>query len=140
MLVKIAVGFLAAFLGLFSACTVVLLQTGVGSVYVDNEDVSLWLPLPMALAEIGLWCIPKEERRQVREELAPVKDLVLAGVQELQNCPDATLVEVKTPDESVSVLKEGNDLVIDVDSRSDGKVRVELPIHSLERILHSLTG
>ena len=140
MLIKIGIGFLAAFLGLFSACTIVLLQAGVGSVYVDNEDVSLWLPLPMAIVDLGLWVLPKKDLQDVRENLVPVKDLVLAGFHELQNSPDATFVEVKTPDESVLVLKQGNDLVVDVDSRTEGKVRVKLPLHSLERILRTLGG
>jgi len=140
MLIKIAIGFLAAFLGLFSACTIVLLQAGVGSVYVDNKDVSLWLPVPMAIVDLGLWVIPKKDLQDVRENLVPVKDLVSAGFHELQNSPDATFVEVKTPDESVLVLKQGSDLVVDVDSRTEGKVRVKLPLHSLERILRTLGG
>ena len=112
MLIKIAVGFLAGFLGLFSACTIVLLQAGVGTVYVKNEDVTLWLPVPMALAELGLWVIPGKELQEVRENLLPVRDLVLASFTELQNCPDAAFVEVKTSEESVLVLKEGNDLIV----------------------------
>ena len=75
MLIKIAIGFLATFLGLFSACTVVLLQAGVGSVYVDNEDVTFWLPVPMAAVDLGLLFLPKEELQDVRENLVPVKDL-----------------------------------------------------------------
>jgi hypothetical protein len=140
MLIKIAIGFLAAFLGLFSACTAVILQAGVGSVYVSNDDVTLWLPVPMAAVDIGLWFIPEKELEDVQESMLPVKDLMLAGFHELQDIPDTTLVEVKTPDESVLVLKEGNDLVVDVDSRSDGKVHVKLPLHSLERILRIVSG
>jgi len=137
MLIKIAVGCLAAFLGIFSACTVVVLQAGVGSVYVKNEEVTLWLPVPMAAVDLGLWFIPAKELEDVQENLLPVRDVILAGFHELQNIPDATLVEVETPDESVLVLKEGNDLVVDVDSRTDGKVHVKLPLDSLERILRN---
>ena len=140
MIVKIAIGFLAAILGLFSACTVVVLNAGVGSVSVKNEEISLWLPLPMVLAEAGVWFIPAEELEDVRRDLAPVKGLVLAGVAELEECPDVTLVEVNTPEEKVLILKEGNDLVVDVDSQSEGEVHVKLPIRSVERILRSLTG
>jgi len=140
MLIKIAVGFLAAFLALFSACTLVLFQAGIGSVYVDNEDVTLWLPLPTAFADLGLWAVPEREIQDVRDQLAPVKDLVLAAFQELHNAPDVILVEVKTLDETVLVQKEGNDVVIKVDSRVDGKVHVELPLHSLERIVRKLAG
>jgi hypothetical protein len=140
MLIKIAVAFLAAFLGLFSACTLVLFQAGIGSVYIDNKDLTLWLPLPMAFADLGLWALPEREIQDVRDQLAPVKDLALTTLQALQNSPDAILVEVKTFDESVLVQKEGNDVVIKVDSRVDGKVHVELPLHSLERILRKLAG
>ena len=131
MLVKIAIGFLATILGLFSACTVVVLNAGVGSVSVKNEEITLWLPLPMVLAEAV---------EDVRRELAPVKGLVLAGVAELLECPDVTLVEVSTPEERVLIQKEGNDLIVDVDSLSEGEVHLELPIRSLERILRSVAG
>lgn len=140
MIVKIAVGFLATILGLFSACTVVVLNAGVGSVSLKNEEITLWLPLPMVLAEAGVWFLPSEDLEDVRRELAPVKELVLAGMAELQGCPDAILVEVKTSEETVLIQKEGNDLIVDVDSLSGGEVHLELPIRSLERILRSVAG
>jgi hypothetical protein len=140
MLVKIAVGFLAAFLGVFSACTIGVLQAGIGTVYIKNEDLTLWLPIPMAAADVGLWFIPEKDLMDIRTELAPVKALVLTGFHLLQDLPDSTLVEVKTIDESVFVVKEGNDLIVDVDSRTEGRIHVELPLHSLERILRKVGG
>jgi hypothetical protein len=140
MIVKIAVGCLATILGLFSACTVAVLNAGVGSVSVKNEEISLWLPLPMALAEVGVWFVPTEDLANVRGKLAPVKGLVFAGMAELQGSPDVILVEVDTPEETVLIQKEGSDLIVDVDSRSEGEVHLELPIRSLERILRSLAG
>lgn len=140
MLVKIAVGFLVAFLSLFTVCTLAVLQGGVGSVYVNNEDVTLWLPVPMIAADLGLWFVPDEELEKIRLEMEPVKEFVLAGFNQLESIPDSTLVQVNTTDESVLVMKRGSDLVIDVESREDGKVYIEMPLHSLERILRKVSG
>ncbi len=138
MIIKLGVGLLAGVLGLVSAGVIALFQGGIATVYVQTSDLTLFIPVPMAAAELALHFAPEEEMQQVREDLAPHKELVLAALQELANCPDAVLVEVRSQDENVLVEKQGSDLIVDVDSPGEAQVHVVVPLRSVERIFEAL--
>lgn len=138
MIIKLGVGVLAAVLGLVSAGVIALFQGGMATVYVETSELTLFLPVPMAAAELALKLVPEEDLRQISRELAPHKELVLAALHELSNCPDAVLVEVRSPDERVLVEKKGNDLIVDVDDPREAQVHVVVPLESVERIFETV--
>jgi hypothetical protein len=140
MLLKVGAGLLAGFLGLTTAGSLVLFQGGVATVYVKKDDLRLWLPVPVAAAEIALRFLPESERRNLRRELEPVRPVTEAVLRELEGCPDVVFVEVRTPDEDVRVAKEGGDLVVNVESRRGDTVRVKVPFRSLSRVFATLAG
>jgi len=140
MILKLGVGVLAGVLGLVSAGVIALFQGGIATVYVQTSDLTLFIPVPMAAAELALQFAPEEEMQQVRQELAPHKELILAAFKELRNCPDAVFVEVRSQDENVLVAKKGSDLIVDVDSPDEAQVHVVVPLRSVERILEALAG
>ncbi len=138
MIIKLGVGLLAAVLGLISAGVIALFQGGIATVYVQTSELTLFIPVPVAAAELALQFVPEEEMRQVREDLAPHKELVLAALQELSNCPDAVFVKVRSRDENVTVEKKGSDLIVDVDSPGEAKVYVVIPLRSVGSIFAAL--
>lgn len=140
MLVKLGAAVLAGFLGLTTAGGIALFRDGVATVYVKNDDIWLWLPIPLAAADIALRLLPDSERTGLRRELEPVWPVAEAVLMELGNCPDVVLVEVRNPREEVSVVKKGGDVVIDVASRRGENIRVKVPLRALNRILATLAG
>jgi hypothetical protein len=138
MLIKIIAGFAVGVLLLFSACTIAVLNAGVGSVHINSDEVTLWLPVPVLAADLALYLTPADVIMDIRENLYPWKDLILSSVSELAECPDATFVEIDANNERILVKKDGTDLIVDVDSQTEGKIYVELPIRSVERILSFL--
>lgn len=138
MLIKIISGFAVGVLLLFSACTIAVLNAGVGSVYINDDEVTLWLPVPVLAADLALYLTPADVIRDIREDLHPWKDLILSSVHELDEWPDATFVEIDTRNERILVKKNGTDLIVDVDSQAEGKIYIELPIRSVGRILRFL--
>ena len=85
-------------------------------------DGRLWLD-EEALREAR---IPPEARAQ--------KELVLAAVRALADCPDAQLVKVRTEDASVDIIKDGDTLRIAVDA-DDAVVRCNIPIDGVAEAL-----
>ena len=138
MLIKIIAGFAVGVLLLFSACTIAVLNAGVGSIHINSDDVTMRLPVPVLAADLALYLTPADVVRGIREDLSPWKDLILSSVHELAECPDATFVEIDTNNERILIKKNGTDLIVDVDSQAEGKIYVELPIRSVGRILRFL--
>lgn len=85
------------------------------------------LIVPALLVPVGLHFIPEKELRKQSAEMRQWLPVIRAASQELERCPDATLVEVKGPDENVSIRKRGDSMVIDVDDR-DETVHVSFPL------------
>ncbi len=140
MLLKILVGFSAAVAGVLAAGLLAVAQGGLATVWIQNEDVTLFLPVPMVLADVALEFAPAEELAQARRELAPYRDLVQAALRELAECPDAVLVDVLSGDESVLVSKEGGSLLVEIHSPPDGDVEIRVPLRAVRRVVARVTG
>lgn len=113
-----------------------------GTVYVSvhqkNADgINLSLPVPVNLAHIALSLIPDEELADVRAELDPWMPVINIVMSELADCPDGVLVQVEDGDETVSIVKRGRKLVIDIDTR-DESVHVSIPIRGVARLIDRL--
>ena len=133
MLVVIGVMFWGAVMTVYS--------TGVVVVEVHEKGPSgtnLFLPVPVILAHAAIAFVPEEQLREVRAELGPRKDLVIAACEEMSRCPDDTVfVQYKSEDEEVIVRKEGDALKVLADT-ADGKVRVRVPISSVRNLVDQL--
>ena len=104
-----------------------------------DSNGRIFLPVPLALLEATLWLAPKDATRFQHSELAEHQALLAAAVDELAQVDEATLVSVKTPDETVLVTKEGADLVVSV-STPDETVRVRVPLAVVAAIVESYDG
>jgi len=143
MLTKIATAILL-FLGtgIFMLATV-LYQTGIFYVEVEEKRPDghhLYIPVPVVLAHAAVACVPEKELREVRAELTPRKDLVVAACDAISDCPDGAFVDYRNGDqEHVTVTKRGNYLLVDVDSK-DEKVKVRVPIWSVRNLVTQVAG
>ncbi|UCF39149.1 MAG: hypothetical protein JSU96_10045 [Acidobacteriota bacterium] len=138
MILKLGATLLAVIMGMLSAGTVALLQGGVATVYVENEEVDLWIPVPMAAVELAVRFVPEKELAGARRDIEPYKELITLALNELISCPDVVLVEVEAPGESVLVKKEGGNLIVDVQGTET--VRVKIPLDSAQRIIDAIAG
>ncbi|RPJ58401.1 MAG: hypothetical protein EHM23_17705 [Acidobacteria bacterium] len=143
MLAKIATSLLLFIgAGIFMLATV-LYQTGI--VYVEVEEKRpdghhLYIPVPVVLAHAAVACVPDKELKDVRAEMAPRKELIVAACDAISDCPDGAFVEYKNGDEEhVTVTKRGNYLLVDVDSKCE-KVKVRLPIWSVRNLVTQVAG
>jgi len=139
MLTKILVGLLAAFVGLFSACGIFLLQGGVATVYVEDPEFWIYLPIPVNAVEIALLAVPDEDLKDVRSELEQFREILPVVLSALAECPDTVFVEVRSRTEEVLVKKAGDSLIIQVHAEDDTNVRVKIPLRGTERIVRRVT-
>ena len=111
---------------------------GMGMCKVETPDVSLTVPLPMRLAELGLTvarlAIPASELREIRREAAPFRPLVEGVLSAIADIPaGTTLVSVETDQETVLIGRQGRNLTIDVEA-PDTIVHVTVPVRSIRRL------
>ena len=132
---KILLGLLIIFL-LFSAYAV---HAGVAVVQVKSPDTQLWIPVPIALAQLAgrFVRVPLSKQEKFRE-VWQYRALLKEGMNELVNMPDADLVEIRKTDEHVLIYKRGDQILIDAYHR-DEEVKLRIPIQSLQRLLEAVT-
>ncbi len=143
MLAKIATSLLLFIgAGIFMLATV-LYQTGIFYVEVQEKKPDghhLYIPVPVVLAHAAVACVPDKELKEVRAELTPRRDLIVAACNAISDCPDGAFVEYSNGDqEHVTVSKRGGYLLVDVDSR-DEKVKVRVPIWSVRNLVTQVAG
>ncbi len=143
MLAKIATSILLFIgTGVFMLATVVY-QTGILYVEVQEkgpDGCHLYIPVPVVLAHAAVACVPEKELREVRAELTPRKDLIVAACDAISDCPDGAFVEYRNGvEEHVTVTKQGGYLLVDVDSKSE-KVKVRVPIWSIRNLVTQVAG
>jgi hypothetical protein len=114
---------------------------GIAVCDIKTPDVSLKVPIPARLAEIGLliarFAIPEEQRREMREEVGAFRPMIETVLESLADLPEGTLVSVETDSESVYVGREGSTFVVDVVA-DDADVRVTFPTRSFRRLAHGV--
>ncbi|RPI24325.1 MAG: hypothetical protein EHM61_17435 [Acidobacteria bacterium] len=138
MLAKIATSILVFIGASVFMGAMVIYQTGI--VYVEVEEKKpdghhLFIPVPVILAHAAVAFVPDKEMEEVRAEVGPRKELVLAACDALIACPDGPFVEYKNGvDEHVTVVKRGRYLYVDADTK-DEKVKVRVPIHAVRNLV-----
>jgi len=118
---------------------------GVATVRVQDreEGVNFYVPLPMALVDAAVttsgFVIPEEEWLDLDVELGDWGPMIHAMLDELDDLPDCTLVEVEDGLTSVRVYKEGGALKVLVDEE-DVHVKVSVPMRSARRTLSKVAN
>ena len=113
---------------------------GVATVHVQDRDegVNLYVPVPMALVDAAVttssMVIPEEEWLNLDVELGDWGPMVHAMLDELDDLPDCTLVEVEDGRTHVRITKEGGSLKVLVDDE-EVHVKVSVPMRSARRTL-----
>ena len=99
--------------------------------------VDLTLPVPVALIDAGMAFIPDEDLREIDKNVGALKPVIEQFLSGLERCPDGPFLQTKGQDGTVSILKRGRKLIIDVDSK-DASVHLSLPLRSLREVIGKL--
>src|SRR5438034_11487842 len=123
---KILLGFLAVFL-LFMIYAV---HAGVAVVQVKTPDTRLWIPIPIALAQLAgnFIEVPLSNQEEFRQFLQ-YSELLKEVLNKLVDMPDTDLVEVRKASEHVLIYKRGNYLLMEANDRGE-QAKVRVPIQS----------
>ena len=101
-----------------------------------HGGMHLVIPVPLSLAQMALAFAPDEAKRVAIPEEAgrffPYLDRIVA---ELENAPNALLVEVVDGGDHVTIYKEDGVLRIEVDESGDAHVRVNVPLAAVRAIV-----
>ena len=144
--------YIAAFFGVIILSWVLLIGAvyawgGVMTVSVEDRDenFSLYLPMPVAVLDAAVattdWVLDEEELLQIHADLdlGEWGPMVRELLEELDDCPDFTLVEVKEDDVWVRVRKKRGKLVVEVEEPSTS-IKVSVPTRSIRRTVSRLTS
>lgn len=136
--VVVAACFAVAVLGWIVLIGAVYAWGGVATVRVHDpqEGLNLFLPVPMALVDAALttsgWMAPDDDWSELGVELGEWGPMLSGLLDELDSCPDVTLVEVEDAGTKVRIYKQGGALRVEVDDR-ELTVRVSVPTRSVRR-------
>ncbi len=97
------------------------------------------LRIPGPLAEAALVCVPGHLFCDLDDEVSEWMPMMRGVCEALERQDDFTLVEVYSDRENVRVRKEGNCLVVDVDT-PDERVHVKVPIGLADAVARKLDG
>lgn len=102
----------------------------------EPEEIQFKIPFPLVVADIAVAFIPDEvtQEMMVPPEAKAQREAVMAALSSLVEAPDGPLVEVTSPDETVSIVKEGRKLMVDVDT-DDAVVHCAIPLDGIYRSL-----
>ncbi len=99
------------------------------------------LAIPAAVVHLGLnvlpWVMNGDLSAEIRTDLGEYGPAVAAALQELEDAPDAVLVDIRDASEHVRITKEGRSLEISVDN-AEGQFEITLPASLLGRIAREI--
>jgi hypothetical protein len=138
--IKLSSVALLATASLAGTAAVVTYNAGAVRVSVDEkrpkgDHVHLFVPaivVPMALG-----FVPSKNFHVHDNDVHQWLPTLKAVSEELDRCPDATLVEVTSPDEHVKISKRGNSMYIDVDDPGE-TVHVSFPVGVVRTVVNKL--
>jgi hypothetical protein len=96
----------------------------------EPESIHIKAPLPLVLADIAVAFIPDDLAQEIPQEIRDQRETVLEALSSLVDAPDGALVEVTTPEETVSIVKKSHSLMIDVNAEG-AVVHCSLPLDSI---------
>lgn len=127
----------------FVAMGVFLGTTGVVLVDVREscpDNMHLVIPVPLALAQVGLSFAPDEAKYIHCPEFARYQRVAEKVLRELQRGPDGVLVEVHDRSDDVRIEKIGDSLRIHVREAGGETVECRLPIRAALRTIRAYDG
>lgn len=101
----------------------------------NGEHVHVFVPA--IVVQVALSFIPAKHFHVHGRDTHQWLPLLKAVSQELDRCPDATMVEVTSPREHVTIAKRGNSLYIDVDDPGE-TVHVSFPVGVVQTVVNKL--
>jgi len=141
------------FLAVVTTCAVLMIGSGVllaasvvraGTLRVKIQEphgTNINVVVPAAVVHLGLnvlpWVLEEDLGAEIRSDLGEYGPAVAAALMELEDAPDAVLVDVWNTSESVRITKEGRSLEIEVDG-PDGRFEITLPATLLGRIAREI--
>jgi hypothetical protein len=94
------------------------------------DGANIFVPVPAILFDVALFAVPRivppQEMAGARAEIEPFLPALNQLADELENLPNATLVEVKSPTEHVKISKRFGSFYIEVHDQ-DADVSVKVP-------------
>ncbi|MEN8165613.1 MAG: hypothetical protein ABFS37_15910 [Acidobacteriota bacterium] len=102
----------------------------------EPEAIHIKAPFPLVIADIAVAFIPEDvtQDMEVPPEARAQREAVMAALSSLVDAPDGALVEVTTPDETVSIVKKGRKILVDVDAE-DAVVHCSVPLDGIYKCL-----
>lgn len=107
----------------------------------DSKDTHVKVNLPLSVVQVAIDAAPEEFVSEGRIHLHHMdQDIHVEDLRrmwnDLRNAGDAEFVTVEDDDETVTVKREGELILIHVDDLDDGeKVRIEVPIEVMDALL-----
>ncbi len=127
-------------LGIVALAGAYVVHEGAVRVAVDEQVADgkhIHLLVPAVLVPVGMKFVPEQKLREAIVQARPWLPLIEAASQELARLPDSNLIEVRDPQDHVSIAKRGALLVIDVQSPRE-TVHVSVPLKTLNRVARHL--
>jgi hypothetical protein len=138
LLGKIALGFGASVL-MATAYTFRegLLRVDVDESHASGSHVHVWVPA--AVVPMAMHFVPRQKMEEAGERAGQYMPLVHTIAKELQNYPEADLVEVRDGEKHVHIRTHGGTLLIDVDDPGE-HVHVACPLATIDDVSRELAA
>jgi len=119
------------------AAVAAVYRAGTVAIEVEEDGHHIDVSVPAGLVGVAVALAPRSVLDEVASELAPFVPALEAGWRQLEAAPDFVLVDARSGDEHVRVLKSGSRLEIAVDAPG-ARVRVGIPLGTVGSVLHRL--
>jgi hypothetical protein len=138
LLGKIALGMAGmALAGVGILCSEGMVQVKV--IEKEPEGHHINVIAPAVLCPLAAHFVPRRELAHASRQIEPWLPVVRAALDGLRDTGDVVLVEVKEPDEHVTVAKSGGSIVVDVDDSGE-TVHVSTPIRAISSTVEQIAG
>ena len=138
LLGKVALGIAGtALAGVGLICSEGMIEVNV--VEKQPEVHHVYVLAPAMLVPIGMHFVPSRKLSHAARELRPWMPTIRAALEQLRDCDDITLVDVREPDQHVLVTKDGGSVVVDVTDK-DETVHVSTPIRAIESTIEQVAA
>lgn len=133
----IVIGGTVLVLAALGAMAAAVYRAGTVAVEIEENGHHIRLGLPAGLLHAAVVLLPDSALDEAASELAPWVPAIEAGWRELEDAPDFVLLEARSADENVLVVKSGSHLEISVDA-PDARIRLAIPLGAVGSLLHKL--
>src|SRR5690606_1407142 len=118
----------------FAAGALYVYDAGFATVQVEDEHRSFTLPVPLAVAEVGVHYLAAAHQNRLPKPIAHLREALPRLLAALEETADATLLKIVRNRESVLLQKAGGLLILKVECPTE-KVQIKAPVKRLTKIL-----